>query len=244
MAEIGGLDLGKKIGPFPLGIWIVAVAGGLGIAYVVNRGMLTGGGGDTIGTGGATIESGIGGTPGGFVPAPQPEEGGGGILDNEMWAFEATSWLVLSGYSALKAGTAVRKYLDGERLSSEEAMLIDRVGKSRVGLPPQIPVGGGIQEPKETPLVPDTPPKPRATLTSKNRLGLSWWPGSKRAVVYEVRITTPGKASHTKTDSQTGAVWRDWPAPFVKSRTYTVQVRAKNSAGYSSWSPPTTFRGM
>lgn len=237
MAEIGGLDLGKKIGPFPLGIWIVAVAGGLGIAYVVNRGMLSGGGGDTS-AGGTTIESGIGGTPGGFVPAPQPgEETEGGILDNEMWAFQATTWLVVNGYSAIKAGTAVRKYLDAEKLSAEEATMIDAViKKSGLGPPPQIPVGGGIIPTTPAPTTPKVPgaiPALAARAITRNTIQLSWEraPG---AVTYEIQRRAGGGLPASIIVVWQGTSYTN--TRHLKPNTaYTFQVRGVSPGGKGPW---------
>src|SRR5690554_6125700 len=104
MAEkpLGNLDLGKKIGPFSIGVWLIVGAGGVGLAYVLNRTVLGGGSGTAT-----AVEPGVGGTPGGFIPAPRPgeepeepeePEEESRILDNEMWAFAATTYLVTQGY--------------------------------------------------------------------------------------------------------------------------------------------------
>lgn len=171
MPDIGGVDLSKKIGPVP--IWVIAVAGGLGVAWFVNRSAAGGNGGS--GTPLAP-ESGVGGTPGGFVPAPQPDETTAppGILDNEAWAFKAVGWLIAHNYNPIEAGIAVRKYLDGEKITARELAMITAVAQA-IGLPPNIPTGGGViitpptkPAPTPTPIPKPTPaPKPAPTPAPK-----------------------------------------------------------------------------
>lgn len=160
MPEVGGVDLTKKIGPVP--IWVIAVAGGLGVAWYVNRSASSGG--DSTGLPLAP-ESGVGGTPGGFVPAPRPDDiAPPTILDNEAWAFKAVGWLVANNYNPIEAGVAVRKYLDGEKITARELAMITAVTRA-IGLPPNIPIGGGVIIPP-APTKPPTPtptPVPRPT---------------------------------------------------------------------------------
>lgn len=160
MAEIAGVDLNKKIGPVPT--WVFVLAGGLALAYFVNRSFLGSGS-----TGTSVVESGVGGTPGGFVPAPRPDEipePDTGPLDNEAWAFLAVTFLIGKGYNPIESGIAVRKYLDGESVSSRELTMITVVSRKPpdgIGPPPNIPVGGGVIVPPTQPPPSTPPPKPK-----------------------------------------------------------------------------------
>lgn len=168
MAEIAGVDLSKKIGPVP--IWVIVVGGGIAVAYFANRSFLGGGPTEPSGT---VVESGVGGMPGGMVPAPQPDNTPvEKILDNEAWAFKAVAWLIGQGYNLLEAGIAVRKYLDSEPISSRELTMITMVSNA-IGPPPNIPVGGGVITP--TPNIPPPTPNPTPTPTPSPSPTLGHW---------------------------------------------------------------------
>jgi hypothetical protein len=245
MPEIGGLDLGKKVGPFPVGVWIAAVGGGLALAYFMNRTLASGISGDS--GGGTAVEPGVGGTPGGFIPAPQPgdesAEEDDSILDNEMWAFRATAFLVVEGYNAVDVGVAIRRYLDGEQISSADASMI-QAAVNELGPPPTIPVGGGIIKPP-TPKPPASQPPP-STVTKpgapKLRIASRWssaiqieWSPVPGATKYELQRTKPTKGMVVATDGS------EYIMPLLKSKTkYTFQVRSVNSAGKSGWASITT----
>ena len=153
------MDFAKKIGPFPLGVWVAVIAGALGIAYYVNKGSAAAG---TAALPDVGSESGIGGSTPGFVPVTTPVPSTpSGPLDNESWAFQAVAFLIGAGYGAVEAGTAVRKYIDSEPLTSRELTLINVVSKKApdgIGPPPQIPTSGGLIPDPVTPPPVVTPP--------------------------------------------------------------------------------------
>src|SRR3546814_15555937 len=91
---MAGLDLGKQVGPLPLGAWIVVVAGGLGIAIYTNRQQVP-----EPETVDETGDVGVG--PSGFtqlVPVQQPTEKETGPKTNEDRTRIAIDGLVSSGY--------------------------------------------------------------------------------------------------------------------------------------------------
>src|SRR3546814_8267352 len=93
---MAGLDLGKQVGPLPLGAWIVVVAGGLGIAIYTNRQQVP-----EPETVDETGDVGVG--PSGFtqlVPVQQPTENETGPQTNEEWARIAIDGLISRGYTA------------------------------------------------------------------------------------------------------------------------------------------------
>lgn len=127
------LDLGKQVGPLPLGAWIAVVGGGLGIAYFMNRG-----GGDEEAV--ALAERGVGTGGGQFVQEPpqfeEPEPGDEVPENNDSWGRKVTNWLIAQNHDPGLSDNAVRKYLSGMSLSLREQALIDRA-LVRFGAPPE-----------------------------------------------------------------------------------------------------------
>lgn len=136
------LDLGKQIGPLPLGAWFAVVAGGLGIAlYTRNSGandapeVVE----DTSG------DAGVGeGGSGQWVPTNPPATGTGGTVtyeSNEAWGQAAVNFLISQGYSPALASSAITKALaggvdiDGNKMSIQEWSLWS-IALAKLGSPP------------------------------------------------------------------------------------------------------------
>lgn len=148
-------DLGKQIGPLPLGAWIAVVAGGLGIAYYTRN---SGGGGTT--DGGVVDDTGTpdgvaDGSVGGWEPT-QPDNTGvdAPITDNDSWGNAAINWLIAQGYDPGWSYSAITKALAGgrgeNRLSVREYALW-RAALRHLGAPPvpiTIPPPSPIHKPK------------------------------------------------------------------------------------------------
>lgn len=239
MPEIAGVDLGRKIGPFPLSVWLVVGAGGIGLAYFLNRGGLLGGGGTSGAGGGTIVESGVGGLPGGFVPAAQPGEEEGGILDNEMWALQAVAYLVSQNYPIVEASVAVRRFLDGEMLDSSQATMI-QIAAKQLGPPPTIPVGGGVTPaPQPPPPTGSGPPGKPGNLRAENvtrRQATFRWDAVPGATAYQLQRVAPGSIAVLVL----GTTYRSRAlSPFKGNTFHEVRVRALNASGFSPW---TTIR--
>jgi hypothetical protein len=134
------VDLGKEIGPLPLGAWIVVVGAGLGIAYYTKQHsgaptIVTDTSGDPgVGTGAVGGWSAT--TPGGGTGQPT-------ITNNEEWARAAINYLIAEGYDANVADSAIRKYLSGDKQSVQEYTLTG-LALRKLGSPPvPLPPGGG-----------------------------------------------------------------------------------------------------
>lgn len=131
---MASLDLGKQVGPLPLGAWVVVVGAGLGIAYYTRRQTAdptiveSGNGTPGVGMGGSGMYTEL-------VPVTQP--GTGKPTTNEEWGVAALNWLIGHNYPRDVADQAVRKYLAGNRLSVGEYTLIGQV-LAALGSPPQI----------------------------------------------------------------------------------------------------------
>lgn len=138
-----GIDLGKQAGPLPVGGWIIVVAGGLGIAYFINRGQAE------SATQQPLVDPGVGT---GLIPAGagfQPEEGGQEPEQtNQQWGVQALNHLIGQGHDPATSDNAVRKYLSGEDLTLTENSLINlailALGAPPDPLPPvNVPEPGG-----------------------------------------------------------------------------------------------------
>lgn len=156
------VDLGKQIGPLPLGAWVVVVGAGLGIAWYTRR------------NGEPTIVEDVGGTPGvgdgsvgGWTPT-QPSDGGIDVAEpetNEQWAIKAINWLIANNYPPNVADSAIRKYLAGMKLSATEYAIVGQA-LVKFGSPPQpLPPGDEVQTPPPTNTPVPTQPKPLPTPT-------------------------------------------------------------------------------
>lgn len=133
------LDLGKQIGPLPLGAWIVVVGAGVGIAlYSRNSNAAPTVVEDT------SMDEGVGEGPG-WVAVPPPPYGPNAPepATNEEWGRNAINFLISMGYNSSSADSAIRKYLAAEKLSVTEYALITEALR-KLGAPPvPLPPGPG-----------------------------------------------------------------------------------------------------
>jgi len=167
--------LGKKVGPLPVGVWIMAVGGGLIFAwYMRSRG---GSAEESAEPGRSTVTApGIGGAAGGGGGS-----GGGDTTrpaTNEEWYQQAHQRLMATGlYDALIVDTALKAYLSGSRqLTTQEQTIVSHAIRL-IGPPPvptPVPPPGGPSDedppqwdyPDEDPPVPTTPPPVTQTPTA------------------------------------------------------------------------------
>lgn len=137
-------DMGKMIGPLPLGAWLAVIGGGLGVAYYTRSQ-----GGDEPVTDPDLMPEDVGGVPGvgvggsgQWVNVDPPSNNGTRPKPstNEEWAQRAIEHLIASGYPAMNADAAVRKYITAAQLGvSEKALIgiaIGAIGPLPVALPP------------------------------------------------------------------------------------------------------------
>lgn len=143
MAEF---DLGKQVGPLPLGAWIAVVGGGLTIGYFVSRNQSKA---DSTQT--PVAEPGVGTGGGQFIYEPPqdvsaPEE----EQTNDAWGRKVVNWLIGRGMTPYKADNTVRKYLSGEPLEAAESAMMN-LALAQFGAPPE-PI-----QPVEQPETPTEP---------------------------------------------------------------------------------------
>lgn len=165
---MAGMDLGKQVGPLPLGAWIVVVAGGLGIALYTSRQKV-----EEPETVDETGDVGVG--PSGFtqlVPVTQPTENETGPTTNEEWARIAIDGMIGRGYPAALVNSAITKALmggtdyEGKKMSVQEwsiwqlALLYYGTPPQPVNVPPPVDVPGPVIPPTNPPPTNPPPTKP------------------------------------------------------------------------------------
>jgi len=154
------LDMGKQVGPLPLGAWVVVVGGGLAIAYWQYS---QGSGSDEP----EIVEDtgspeGVGEGPGWtYVPPNVDDSDSVEYESNEQWGVAAVNWLTAQGYNAATSNNAITKALaggvdiDGNKMSIQEWSLWS-LALVQFGSPPY-PVS--VSPPTSVP-GPTNPPKP------------------------------------------------------------------------------------
>ncbi|WP_129286717.1 hypothetical protein [Streptomyces sp. GZWMJZ-114] len=168
-------SLGKKVGPLPVGVWILAVGGGLVVAYFMRRGASGDGqevtddgtgAADTGGTGVGTwpygYPNGVGqGGSSGSTDDGQDEDDDGTLpVTNEQWQRRAVQVLVGLGYEAVAVDRAIAAYLGGEGLTTIQRAIVNEA-ILRIGPPPVSPPSPSTPDkPPPTTTPPKTDPKP------------------------------------------------------------------------------------
>lgn len=154
-------DLGKMVGPLPLGGWVLVIGGGLGVAYVANRNRGNSQpAGDVVDDASGAFSyyddgnTGIGpsGVLGALDEAP-PSSGPVTVpapTTNTEWSRLVYAELVGRGFQALAVSRALAVYLNGDRLTTQQAAIIDAALRLQWGLPPDPP-------PASPPPRPETP---------------------------------------------------------------------------------------
>lgn len=133
-------DLGKQVGPLPLGAWVAVVGAGLGIAFYTRK---ENGSASPVVVDDVSSDPGVGQGAGGWQYV-DPSTGGQAqttapIETNEQWGRAAVNYLIAQGYNASVADAAVRKYLVGQALNAQENALIIIALQSIGALPSALP---------------------------------------------------------------------------------------------------------
>lgn len=136
---IGGLDLGKQVGPLPMGAWVAAVGGGLAIAYYSRKRSSANDGpiyaDDTsadpgVGVGGLAAIGAVDTSGQAFISNDAP------ITSNAQWGQKAFTLLTSTGADPTTTDNAIRNYLSGVGLSITENSII-ALALTRYGQPPE-----------------------------------------------------------------------------------------------------------
>jgi hypothetical protein len=218
----GGLDLGKQVGPLPLGVWIAVGAGGLALGYVINKKMAASSAAAAAQPStGQLTESGVGTGGSQFIFDPPTS----GTVDtapetNASWGRKAATWLISQNHDPTLADQAVRKYLSALPLTVAEkatmALVMQHMGPPPEPLPPVEEVE---QPPTSTPTTGQAPKSATGLMVvrSQKRNTVIWKHDGKYVTRFVVAATI------TKTGSKTTTIVpAAWGANFLPiANTYT-----------------------
>lgn len=157
----------KKLGPLPVGVWIVCA---VVIFYLVNKRNSGGGGGPqtdpagNVGTinpntgyvyGSSQDQAALGSGSTSLGGSTEPGSTGGSTVggqyaDNNAWAVAAINYLVSIGVDATSANAAVTQFLSSQTLTTQQQGEVNLVIQ-RLGAPPSPPEPGGSVPPVVTP---------------------------------------------------------------------------------------------
>jgi hypothetical protein len=227
---MAGMDLGKQIGPLPLGAWVVVVGGGLGIALWSRNNSAASAdptivedtsGDPGVGVGGSGMWSNL------DVPTGDSATGVT-YQSNEAWGQAAITYLIAQGYGAAVASSAITKALaggvdvNGSKMSIQEWSLWS-LALAKLGSPPT-PVN--VPPPTSVPGPVDNTPTP-TTPTGPIRVGPI--PPAKAS-------TGPVRTSSATTVKPVAGIPAHW-VETVKSRTDTVSSLAgkHNKSWQETW---------
>lgn len=151
------MDLGKQVGPLPVGAWVGVVGGGLLIGWYFSKGSAK----NVAATPAVPLtDPGVGTGGGQFVydpPTAVTNPNTDKITDNATWSRQAINWLIAQGYDPGMAQTAVSKFINGTNRTLQEQTLIN-LALIHFGSPPEsVP----IPEVPQTPPVVSVPPGPK-----------------------------------------------------------------------------------
>jgi hypothetical protein len=150
--------LGKQVGPLPLGAWLAVVGGGLGIAWYAQRSQ--GGAADTGDDETQLAEAGVGEGTAAFIPAAEVSQPAPTVETLDEWINKAVRAAVSIGASPLQIEQALRLYAKGEKLSSTQEQIVNRV-ITLIGPAPAGEITDAPQLPAPTP----TPITPKYHIT-------------------------------------------------------------------------------
>jgi nucleoid-associated protein YgaU len=165
------MDLGKQIGPLPLGAWAVVVAGGLGIAWYTRQ---NGAGAPAAAADTGGVDSNVGdGSVGGWTPTGPVSTTTSPVstapTTNEEWGQQAINWLIGQNYDANLSDSAIRSYLSGVKLSASQYTLVG-LALIHLGSPPTpLPVGDDSGTPPVKTPIPGGSTKPPTSTPIGNK---------------------------------------------------------------------------
>lgn len=263
----GGLKakLGKKIGPLPLGVWLLIAAGIFYYVYKKNGSSSSTSGQQTdpagnVGTinpatgyvaGSAEDQAALSSGSSGLGTGTDTGSTGGSTVagqyaDNNAWAVAAINYLVSIGVDAVSANTAITQFLSSQTLTTAQQADVNLVIQ-RLGAPPSPPEPGGSTTPIVTPPSSSTyatnPPTGFTTTSVGSTSIATKWNAAVNAASYTLSWGTTSAATGGKTTVSTTAA----TATGLKANTlYYLRVQAnpvKSGAAFASMSKTTAKTG-
>lgn len=155
-----GMNMGKMVGPLPMGAWVVIIGGGLTFAlYTRHAQVATSAANAQPSSPASSLDAsggvGVGGS-GMWTDVTPPSTTGntGAPTNNDQWEIAAVDYLIAKGYDPGLSDSAIRKWFGGAKLSITEYALV-REALLRFGEPPS-PLPAPLYDPPS--IVPTVPP--------------------------------------------------------------------------------------
>lgn len=206
----------KEVGPLPLGLWVLVVGGGMGLAVLVHRSQQN----DEPELIPADMV-----TPTGPVGMPQgaaPPAGPTLPANNSEWLQRAISALIGNGFAPYTVDQALSRYLEAQQLTAGDQGIVDAAIRA-VGPPPDPP---GTAPPPALPRPPGGKPKPKPKPPAAPKFPEPKWqlPGERTA------------HGPIKVDDGKGAYWLSnkgglWTAGTAIYRGTYLGLRPENRQG-------------
>lgn len=242
IAEAGNF-LTQKVGPLPIGVWMVAAGG---VYWYVRKRNAGSESGPT-----ALTPSGRVGTTGGIGSS---DMSGGGSRDsdsttagqystNEAWGRAAINYLVARGVDPTVANSAITQFLASQNLTTDQQAQVN-LAIQALGSPPNPPQPGTAPPPITTPpgtVYAANPP----TGLSAGGIGMNsvdlTWNKATNATAYTIKYSAPGVSTQTMTVSGTDTHVTVGGLSAGTRYEFQVQaVPAKPSDSYASTSATTS----
>ena len=137
-----GAKAAKGVPPY---VWVIAVGGGLLVAFYFNKNKNTAPDGTNTQAPSALVYTGSGQTE--TSADSDSSAAGGRFQTNEAWAQAAKQWLIAQGVDAKEASDAVDLYINAQALNTKQNAMIANVVRG-IGAPPQsLPPVTGTPDP-------------------------------------------------------------------------------------------------
>lgn len=247
MAETGGMNWSKPIGPLPTGAWAAIVVGMIGLAYWNRK--------QAAATAAAPAPTDTSATPGvgvgGWIATPTPLNDPSTVSNspttNGDWAQQAITWLIGQGYDPVISDAAIRNYINGQSLNTQQQAIVS-VALKHFGAPPEAmsppntnpspisdptpppPVSHSAPPPVSHPSPP--PPAPSPQHPHLRYITVTPWPGTPYDSLAKIarhfygsdnqwpRIYNANKAGYRRPDGSIG--WITNPSTIYPGRTLWV----------------------
>ncbi len=246
-----GNFLTHKVGPLPIGVWMVAAGGIYWYVRKKNAGSantgptaLTPSGrvGTTGGIGSSDMSGGSGGGSGG-------DTGGSGstvagqYATNDAWGRAAINYLVARGVDPTVANSAITQFLASQNLTADQQAQVN-LAIQAMGSPPNPPQPGTAPPPITTPPGTVYAANPPTGLSAGN-IGMNsvdlTWNKATNATAYTIKYSAPGVSAQTMTVNGTDT--HATVGGLSAGTRYEFQVQAvpaKPSDSYASTSATTS----
>jgi hypothetical protein len=224
-----GIDLGKQVGPLPLGAWVAVVGAGLGVALYTRR--------QSQGAGEPTVVEDTSGTPGvgtgvsgmwtDVTPQP-PSDAPTTYADNDAWARAAIDRLIADGYPAAQVNSAITKALAGGVGDNALSVTEFAIWARALVLMKSPPTPVGVPAPSTVPPVTTPPP------ATKPRYKMAWV--SSRVEIPNETLAT--KQKRFATQAAAANVWKPSAASLnsiIKQAGIRSMISTNVKLGVGRW---------